>query len=77
MAKKSGPKDKLEAVGAATEPLPAAPAPVPKFSFPNRSRCQRCGGLNTEAYSTKGPVQYRRCLSATCRETYKAGGTEL
>ena len=34
-------------------------------------KCPRCGGPNTRPTGTKGPIQYRVCKSATCRESFK------
>lgn len=74
MVRKFISKPKIEAVGAPTEPPPVEGAPV-EYAFLSKSRCPRCGGLNTEAYSTKGSVRYRRCLAPTCRENYKEIGS--
>lgn len=42
-----------------------------KYIWPeNRVVCPRCRGANTEAYSTKGNIQYRRCRQPVCRWNY-------
>ena len=48
-----------------------------EYAFPTRSRCPRCGSTHTEAYSTKGPVQYRRCLAPICRHRYSQFGERV
>ncbi len=47
------------------------------YSFPTRSRCPRCGAIETEAYRTDGKVQYRRCRRAVCRINYQVIGTKV
>lgn len=44
------------------------------YAWPSRSRCPRCGSLDTERYSQDGATQYRRCRVPVCRETYKEQG---
>lgn len=58
------------------------PSPEPKgevvYSFPTRSRCPNalcCQSLDTEAVSTHGGVQYRRCRQCGCR--YKVIGVRV
>lgn len=68
-------------------PPPAAPEKLPEpktaakkakmWSFPTVSRCPRCGALDTQAYSTKGPTQYRRCRRAICRNGYAVRGKKV
>ncbi len=56
-------------------PTPAAdPAPEAVYSFSTRSRCRRCGSVNTIAYKTKGERQYRICRVAICRHRYSEAG---
>lgn len=59
---------KVQAIGAATEPPPVEVVTAIVYTFPNKSRCERCGSLDTEAYKTDGPVQYRRCNGNDCRD---------
>lgn len=48
---------------------------TPKWVFSKEDRtCPRCRGSNTEAYSTKGNIQYRRCRSPVCRKRYSVRG---
>ena len=47
------------------------------YSFPTQSKCPRCGTTETTAYSTKGKVQYRRCLRAICRWNYQVIGQKV
>jgi len=47
------------------------------FAFPTRSRCPRCGGSETRAYSTKADVQYRECLTPICRVRYAVKGQPI
>ena len=75
--------------GAATAPVhdpPPDPSPTPAveatppatvFAFPSRSRCPRCGTVDTVALSTQGDVQYRRCLRAICRKRYAVRGERV
>lgn len=44
------------------------------WSFDTKSRCPRCGSINTERVSTDGAVQYRRCRAPICRMGYKVAG---
>jgi hypothetical protein len=53
-------------------PLTADPGPV--YAFPTRSRCPRCGSIDTVARSTQGRTQYRRCRVAICRGAFKVTG---
>ena len=48
-----------------------------RWSFPTVSRCPRCGGTQTQAYSTQGKVQYRKCLAPVCQKRYSAMGTKV
>ena len=64
-----------------TQPQPApdegaldtndAPRPV---AFPTVVRCPRCSSDDTERYSSRGRVQYRRCRRPICRHTFKVFG---
>lgn len=58
-------------------PEVSLPKPAPVFKFWNKSRCPRCGGTDTEAYATHGPVQSRVCRAPVCRHRYKVTGTEV
>ena len=53
---------------------PAAPG-APRYVSPSHLeiKCPRCGGPNTEATGTNGPIQRRRCLAPTCRHPFKVG----
>ena len=46
-------------------------------AFLTKSRCPRCGNLNTEAYSTKGKTQYRRCRGSMCRKRYTVAASPV
>jgi hypothetical protein len=52
-------------------------AELPAYAFPSKSRCQRCGALDTRATSTQGLIQYRECTRATCRHRYKVVGEKV
>lgn len=42
-----------------------------KVTWPDgHTRCPRCGADDTEAYSTRKNIQYRRCSRAICRHNY-------
>ena len=43
------------------------------YSFPSRSRCKRCGRINTARTGQDGCVQYRKCT--ICGWRYKVVGT--
>ncbi len=47
------------------------------YSFPSKSACPRCRTLNTQAVSTQGNTQYRKCGNAVCRWTYKEIGSPV
>ena len=49
----------------------------PVYAFPTRSRCPRCGSLNTEAYTTQGDIQRRRCRVPVCRRKYHVVGVRV
>jgi len=64
---------------------PAEPAPEPPaapsravYAFPSRSRCPRCGSLNTlrvsGGTSHGGSLQYRQCQVTVCRRNYTSKG---
>lgn len=56
--------------------VPATPSGMNRrYSFQTKVRCNRCGSLQTVAYSTQGTVQYRRCLISICRWKFKVLGT--
>lgn len=44
------------------------------WAFPSKSRCPRCGTINTKMYSSNQNIQYRKCMNAVCRNTYKVIG---
>lgn len=48
-----------------------------EFSFPTKSRCPRCGGMQTNATTTREGKQYRTCASAVCRNRYCVAGTPV
>lgn len=46
-----------------------------KVTWPDgHTRCPRCGAADTEAYSTRKNIQYRRCSRAICRHKYTVRG---
>lgn len=47
------------------------------WAFPSKSACERCGTLDTQAVSTQENTQYRRCLRAICRHSYKVIGEKV
>ena len=47
------------------------------YVFPTPSKCPRCKTIDTEAYSTNGNIQYRRCRRAVCRHRYSIFGTPV
>jgi len=49
----------------------------PIYAFPTKSRCPRCKQTDTEATSTQGKWQYRRCTRAICRHAYQVEGTKI
>ena len=48
-----------------------------RYVFPTPSKCPRCQTVDTEAYSTQGNIQYRRCRRAICRHRYHVIGTPI
>ena len=46
----------------------------PVWSFQTRSRCPRCGSLQTVHRSTQGRYQYRKCARVICRRNYRIVG---
>lgn len=48
--------------------------PEQAWAFPTKSRCPRCGSIQTKAYRVEGGVQYRECQSAVCRKRYRVDG---
>lgn len=54
---------------------PVEDPPGKKVIWPaGHTRCPRCGVDDTEAYSTKGVKQSRRCRRAICRKNYQVIG---
>jgi hypothetical protein len=53
------------------------PKPAPVYKFWNKAKCPRCGGTDTEAYATHGPVQSRVCRVPICRWRWKVTGKEV
>lgn len=47
------------------------------YSFPTRSRCPRCGSLDTVATGKNQDVQYRQCRMAVCRQRYTVIGQKV
>ena len=47
------------------------------YSYPSRSKCPRCGTVDTKATSTHRGTQYRKCLGAICRHKYAVKGDPL
>jgi len=47
-----------------------------KYIFPNAAQCPRCKTYDTEATSTRGNKQYRRCRRAICLWRYCVTGIE-
>lgn len=45
-----------------------------QYRFWNKSRCPHCQSIETEAYATVGPVQYRRCRAPVCRRKFTVAG---
>ena len=87
MAKKGGgglkagkaavPQEPAEAQAEETPVPERAPAKPKVWAFPTKSRCPRCGSVETEATSTQGELQYRRCTVPVCRRTYVVYGTQV
>lgn len=48
-----------------------------RYAFPSAGQCPRCGSFDTEAYSTQGKIQYRRCRAAICRWRYSVRGVKI
>lgn len=63
----------VQAPRAVPEAAPPPPA-QPVYKFWNKSKCPRCGVMDTEAYATNGPVQSRICRVPTCRHKYRVTG---
>jgi len=76
MAKKSAHVPKPELV-LKREPPAEIEGVAPVFAFPNRSRCPRCGTIDTMAYASHDGVQLRRCQAPTCLYQYKVVGQEI
>lgn len=47
------------------------------YDFAHGRRCPRCGTLDTEARSTQGDIQYRRCKRGVCRHAYSVVGRPI
>jgi hypothetical protein len=47
------------------------------YAFPTRSRCPRCGSLDTQRIGQRDNIQYRICHVAICRNRYKVIGTKI
>ncbi len=47
------------------------------WAFPTRSRCPKCGSLETRATNTKGDTQYRQCQVAACGKKYSVKGKRI
>ena len=59
------------------EKVETTPKRKKRWSFPTPSKCPRCQTIDTEAYSTRDKVQYRRCRRAICRHYYHVIGTPI
>lgn len=46
----------------------------PRYAFPSVSCCPRCGANDTQATSTQGNTQYRKCVRGVCRRRYSVMG---
>jgi Zn ribbon nucleic-acid-binding protein len=59
--------------------MPAKPrkADAPVYAFPSRSRCPRCGSVDTKRYSQVDSIQYRECLRPTCNHHYRIMGKTI
>jgi len=76
--KKEALLERLRELGATDGGQVSAPAEgARKYSFPSPVKCPRCGATDTEAYSTKGRIQYRRCRRAVCRRNFTVQGEQL
>jgi len=53
------------------------PEDKPIYSFPSRSRCPRCGAIETIVTYTQGNVQYRECRRAGCRQGFHVIGKKV
>jgi len=49
------------------------------FSFPSKSRCPRCGTMNTRRVGENrgGNIQYRVCTAPVCAKRYSEFGKEV
>lgn len=57
-----------------SEISPESQSPKEAYAFPTKSRCPRCGALDTKATSTQGKIQHRQCQRAICRRRYTVKG---
>lgn len=48
-----------------------------RWAFPTVNRCPRCGANDTQATSTQGDRQYRRCVRPVCRKTFTIFGKKV
>jgi len=65
---------------ARTKTKPEAPKKEtgsPVYSYPTKSRCPRCGSLQTDRLWEYEGVQHRRCRAAICRHKYKIHGVKV
>lgn len=60
----------------AAAPASAAPQEV-VYSFPSKSRCPRCGTLDTKRTGSYADTQYRECKAPICGKKYSVVGTRL
>lgn len=82
MAKKKTIKPGDSVEGGVAVPTPAGEATPqildqPVYSFPTKSRCPRCGSLDTGRRSEHGDTQYRVCRVTVCRKNFAVKGTPL
>ncbi len=64
----------------ATEITETTEAARKAYDFSQGRRCPACGSLDTEARSTQGNVQYRRCRRIGCEnhhQNYSVVGKEI
>lgn len=46
--------------------------PAPEYASLTVSQCPSCGGFETYATSTQGPIQYRKCRRIGCIHRHNA-----
>ncbi len=44
------------------------------YAFPTKSKCPRCGSVNTRRTGEYGELQYRQCQVTVCRWKYAVHG---